>query len=579
MDNDFVRSPSRNTIHKNMINSPLPEKKSPYGQRSVFPFLKNKSDLFATDRPVSAPPVDSPALNFAKSFNSEEITQDPSYAAFFMQNSRSDPRLPAPKYSPGQSWMNWNAKPALEAMNAPNWNPEDGEFKKKSLVELIQEDFPRTPSPIVSAHLSKKDYLSSWDNFLSGTELDVTRSQSVAPIHKRSNMSEIQRSFTPLFPSMLSSDNLFSPPSRAAAATPPPPGFGRPKPEAPKTPGSLLEDLKGNKRRLELYDIRGHAIEFSMDQSGSRFIQQKLEVAATEDKQILFNELFPQAFGLITDVFGNYVIQKFFEYGSESHRTSLGKMLKGHVMNLAVQMYGCRVIQKAIEFSPNELQADLLKELDGNIMKLVKDQHGNHVIQKCIERVSPEKIDFIFKEFNRHAVSLATHSYGCRVIQRMFEFCNENQTDLIFIEIQRAAIQLSYDQYGNYVIQHIIEKGAEKIRKSIVDKLAPEFLPFSKHKFASNVAEKLVIFGDESQQRKIMKFVYGNNFNISAPLFQMMKDPFANYVVQKMLDYLVPSLKSELIIKIEPSLATVRKLAFGKHIANKVERLISKQRM
>ena len=48
----------------------------------------------------------------------------------------------------------------------------------------------------------------------------------------------------------------------------------------------------------------------SADQYGSRFIQQKLETATTEEKSMVYQEIMPQALALMTDVFGNYVIQK-----------------------------------------------------------------------------------------------------------------------------------------------------------------------------------------------------------------------------------------------------------------------------
>lgn len=48
----------------------------------------------------------------------------------------------------------------------------------------------------------------------------------------------------------------------------------------------------------------------SADQYGSRFIQQKLETATTEEKNMVYQEIMPQALALMTDVFGNYVIQK-----------------------------------------------------------------------------------------------------------------------------------------------------------------------------------------------------------------------------------------------------------------------------
>jgi pumilio RNA-binding family len=56
-------------------------------------------------------------------------------------------------------------------------------------------------------------------------------------------------------------------------------------------------------------------VEFSRDQYGSRFIQQKLEEATPEESQMIFEEIHPHAFRLMVDVFGNYVIQKFFEHG------------------------------------------------------------------------------------------------------------------------------------------------------------------------------------------------------------------------------------------------------------------------
>lgn len=51
----------------------------------------------------------------------------------------------------------------------------------------------------------------------------------------------------------------------------------------------------------------------SADQYGSRFIQQKLETATTDEKTMVYKELFPQAVTLMTDVFGNYVIQKVYK--------------------------------------------------------------------------------------------------------------------------------------------------------------------------------------------------------------------------------------------------------------------------
>ena len=87
-------------------------------------------------------------------------------------------------------------------------------------------------------------------------------------------------------------------------------------------------------------------VEFSGDQHGSRFIQQKLETANSDEKDQVFRELHPNARQLMTDVFGNYVIQKFFEHGNQAQKKLLANQMRNHVLALSMQIYGCRVVQK-----------------------------------------------------------------------------------------------------------------------------------------------------------------------------------------------------------------------------------------
>ena len=119
----------------------------------------------------------------------------------------------------------------------------------------------------------------------------------------------------------------------------------------------LLEDFRNNRvSTLELSDLQGHIVDFSKDQHGSRFIQQKLEQSPDAEKEIVFAEVLPAAYSLMTDVFGNYVIQKFFEFGTMEQKTTLTERLQGHVPALSLHTYGCRVVQKAIECVPPKLQ-------------------------------------------------------------------------------------------------------------------------------------------------------------------------------------------------------------------------------
>ncbi|CAI9773560.1 unnamed protein product [Fraxinus pennsylvanica] len=89
---------------------------------------------------------------------------------------------------------------------------------------------------------------------------------------------------------------------------------------------SFLEELKaGSSGRIDLSEIKGCVVEFSVDQQGSRFVQQKMENCSVEEESV-FREILPHASKLMTDVFGNYVIQKdFFSICGNLHEGAVSR--------------------------------------------------------------------------------------------------------------------------------------------------------------------------------------------------------------------------------------------------------------
>ncbi|RXM30439.1 Pumilio-like 2 [Acipenser ruthenus] len=339
----------------------------------------------------------------------------------------------------------------------------------------------------------------------------------------------------------------------------------------------LLEDFRNNRfPNLQLRDLIGHIVEFSQDQHGSRFIQQKLERATPAERQMVFSEILQAAYQLMTDVFGNYVIQKFFEFGSMDQKLALATRIRGHVLPLALQMYGCRVIQKALESISSDHQSDMVRELDGHVLKCVKDQNGNHVVQKCIECVQPQALQFIIDAFKGQVFVLSTHPYGCRVIQRILEHCTPEQTMPILEELHHHTEQLVQDQYGNYVIQHVLEHGRPEDKSKIVAEIRGKVLALSQHKFASNVVEKCVTHSSRSERALLIDEVCCQNDGPHSALYTMMKDQYANYVVQKMIDMAEPAQRKIIMHKIRPHIATLRKYTYGKHILAKLEKYYMK---
>jgi mRNA-binding protein PUF3 len=177
-------------------------------------------------------------------------------------------------------------------------------------------------------------------------------------------------------------------------------------------------------------------------------------------------------------------------------------------------------------------QALLVKELEPHVLKCVKDQNGNHVVQKAIERIPAEHITFITNAFVGQVYGLATHPFGCRVVQRMLEHCQEPSRTEILQELHDCSPNLIIDQFGNYVTQHLIEHGRPEDRHNIITIITGQVVAYSKHKFASNVVEKSIQFGNDGQRQKILETVSVLDERGDAPMQHLMKDQYGNYVIR-----------------------------------------------
>ncbi|OQV02064.1 Pumilio-family RNA binding repeat-containing protein isoform 4 [Cladophialophora immunda] len=341
----------------------------------------------------------------------------------------------------------------------------------------------------------------------------------------------------------------------------------------------LLEEFRMNSktnRRFELKDIYNYVVEFSGDQHGSRFIQQKLETANSDEKEQIFKEIQPNLLQLMTDVFGNYVIQKMFEHGNQTQKKILAHQMKGHVLHLSMQMYGCRVVQKAFEHVLTDQQASLVKELDGpnlQILKVVKDQNGNHVVQKAIERIPGEHIQFIVDAHRGQMAKMSTHQYGCRVVQRMLEHCQPQAKRVILDELLEHILPLISDSYGNYVVQHIIQNGEPQDRRQVVNIVLQQLLAFSKHKFASNIVEKSIDCADEDQRAQILRGLTAPNEQGVSPVLGLMRDQYGNYVLQKVFGQLQGSDLLALRADMEQNYPVLRRTSYGKQVTA-IEKLL-----
>lgn len=142
---------------------------------------------------------------------------------------------------------------------------------------------------------------------------------------------------------------------------------------------------------IELDQLKGHIVELSKDQFGSRYLQHKIQESTAAEKQMIFDEIKEPCVPLMSDLFGNYVIQVLMDHGTSDQRTAVIEKIQGQVKKLSFDMYGCRCVQKAIEVGTIDQKLKLLEEVKYCIADCVDNQNANHVLQKCIEKIPPTK--------------------------------------------------------------------------------------------------------------------------------------------------------------------------------------------
>lgn len=315
---------------------------------------------------------------------------------------------------------------------------------------------------------------------------------------------------------------------------------------------------------LEAYG--GSIYELCKDQHGCRFLQKQLENRNPDQVHMIWLETCSHVIELMTDPFGNYLCQKLFEYCNDDERTVLVQNAAKDMVRIALNQHGTRALQKMIEHLSNQDQVQLIIDaLDGRIVELIQDLNGNHVIQKCLNKLSSLDAQFIFDAVGNSCVEVGTHRHGCCVLQRCIDHASGDQKIILIQRITEHAVTLVQDPFGNYVVQYIIDLNELMFTEPAVQKFRGRITQLSRHKFSSNVIEKcLRCASDESKDLIVEELL------VPGEMERLIRDSYANYVVQTALEHATSYMKKQMVEAIRPILPSVRQTPYGRKIQAKV---------
>ena len=160
---------------------------------------------------------------------------------------------------------------------------------------------------------------------------------------------------------------------------------------------------------------------------------------------------------------------------------------------------------------------------------------------------------------------VGTHRHGCCVLQRCIDHASGHQKAQLIGHITANAYSLVQDPFGNYVLQYIIDLAEPSFTNPMCYSFQGSITMLSKQKFSSNVIEKCLRGAEPEVSKMMIQEMLEPN-----ELEKMLRDSFANYVVQTAMDYADPETKTRLIDAIRPILPAIRQTPYGRRIQNKI---------
>lgn len=321
-------------------------------------------------------------------------------------------------------------------------------------------------------------------------------------------------------------------------------------------------------------ELEGEILRLSRQQVGCRLLQRLLETDE-EGRSIILEEVFTSMNTLVIDPFGHHLVLRILDFVKYEDRKRILIQLQEDLVAISLNVHGTRVVQKLLECMENSDEFELIqKAFEVFVITLAKDVYGMHVVLRCLHRIpapNPESDGpdntFIFREITKNIVSVATHKHGCCVVQWCIDYANVEQRKALVNVIVENALELAQDAFGNYVLQQIMDTAQEDTLRHLIRRLKGSMSKLAVQKFSSIVVEKCVEMAPKDLRKDIFDEII-NEHKIS----RLLQDPYANYVIQKILTITRQAEFHDIVAKIQPHLNNLGNTPFGKRIKTQMIR-------
>ncbi|KAI8359062.1 armadillo-type protein [Choanephora cucurbitarum] len=171
-----------------------------------------------------------------------------------------------------------------------------------------------------------------------------------------------------------------------------------------------------------------------------------------------------------------------------------------------------------------------LKDIAGHIVEFSGDQHGSRFIQQKLETANSEEKQMVFEEVLPNALQLMTDVFGNYVLQKFFEHGNQMQKSILAKQMEGHVLSLSLQMYGCRVVQKALEHVLTEQQATLVDELDGCVLKCIKDQNGNHVIQKAIERVPAQHIQFIIDAFHGQVYNLAT-------HPYGCRVIQRMFEH------------------------------------------
>lgn len=163
----------------------------------------------------------------------------------------------------------------------------------------------------------------------------------------------------------------------------------------------------------------------------------------------------------------------------------------------------------------------------------------------------------------RNAPSLSKTQQGSRILQTALELAQGSLLEAIVDQFRGAVLTTSRSPHGNHVLLKCLDIIGPRRSQFIVDEITGKAVVVARHRFGSRVMQQLI---KSLPQEQVSGLFDELTDELMTDGQRLVKHPFANFVVQKMLAFGTPAQRLQIGLILKQDAAVYNKHSVAKHV-------------